>query len=69
MGAFKTIVAATKFRANLKRRKGRQSRSSSLQIHDDRDEEEQRAVDDFRNLLLSENLLPARHDDYYLLLR
>ncbi|KAL2645380.1 hypothetical protein R1flu_012967 [Riccia fluitans] len=66
LGAFKTIVAATKFRANLKRRK---SRSISLQIHDDRDEEEQRAVDDFRNLLSSENLLPARHDDYYWLLR
>ncbi|KAL3698706.1 hypothetical protein R1sor_012782 [Riccia sorocarpa] len=66
LGAFKTIVAATKFRANLKRRK---SRSASLQIRDDRDEEEQKAVDDFRNLLLSENLLPAKLDDYYCLLR
>ncbi|CAM6109709.1 unnamed protein product [Calypogeia fissa] len=68
--AFKTIVAATKFRATLKRRKSRlASKSLSIHVCDERNEEDQKAVDDLRNLLLSENLLPARHDDYHILLR
>lgn len=68
--AFKTIVAATKFRATLKRRKSKlNSTSLSIQVTDERSEDDQRAVDDFRNALLCENLLPVRHDNFHVLLR
>lgn len=69
MGALKAMamVKSQKLRNSLKRRRRRSG--SLLAIKDIRDEQEQIAVDEFRQILLAENLLPARHDDYHILLR
>ncbi|KAH7288827.1 hypothetical protein KP509_31G045000 [Ceratopteris richardii] len=69
MGTLKAIamVKSQKLRNSLKRR--RRSSGSLLAIKDIRDEQEQIAVDEFRQILISENLLPAKHDDYHILLR
>lgn len=68
MKTLKAIIGSKKFRNSLTRHRKRKS-FQPVSIEDFRDEEEQRAVDAFRQVLVSENLLPARHDDYHLLLR
>eukprot|EP00249_Psilotum_nudum_P014642 c24934_g2_i2 orf=699-2549(-) len=71
IGSFKAIIASKKFRTSLRRRSRRRldAQVHSLSIEDVRDEEEQRVVDAFRQVLISESLLPRRHDDYHILLR
>lgn len=61
----KAINASTKFRRSLKKN----SRKKSVAIQDVRDAEEQEAVDNFRQALIAEDLLPPRHDDYHMMLR
>ncbi|XP_002971139.2 phosphatidylinositol/phosphatidylcholine transfer protein SFH6 isoform X1 [Selaginella moellendorffii] len=65
IASFKAIIASKKLRSSF-RRKRRRKRSL---IEDVWDAEEQKAVDAFRQVLLAENLLPDRHDDYHTLLR
>lgn len=41
----------------------------SVEIEDVRDAQESKAVDEFRQVLVLEELLPEKHDDYHMLLR
>jgi ribosomal 30S subunit maturation factor RimM len=71
----KTKISALKAIAKMNSKKLRNSltrrrrKHIALEIRDIRDEQDQIAVEGFRQMLLEENLLPARHDDYHILLR
>ncbi|XP_042381446.1 phosphatidylinositol/phosphatidylcholine transfer protein SFH12-like [Zingiber officinale] len=71
MGSFKkkAISASSKFRNSINKRSRRSSKVMSVAIEDVRDAEEMQSVDAFRQTLILEELLPARHDDYHMMLR
>jgi hypothetical protein len=66
MEAFKAIISSKSLKNSLKRRKKKYGFGA---IKDFRYEQEQLAVEAFRDLLISEDLLPASHDDYHEFLR
>lgn len=65
----KKINASTKFRHSFTKKGRRHSRVMSVELEDEHDAEEMKAIDAFRQTLILEELLPAKHDDYHLLLR
>ncbi|KAL3503689.1 hypothetical protein ACH5RR_038138 [Cinchona calisaya] len=72
MGALKKAInASNKFTHSFKKRGKRKVdyRVPPVSIEDIRDAKEETAVCEFRQKLLDRDMLPARHDDYYILLR
>ncbi|KAK4477123.1 hypothetical protein RD792_016333 [Penstemon davidsonii] len=65
----KAINASSKFRHSFTKKGRRNSRVNSVVLDDEHDAEELQAVDAFRQALILEELLPAKHDDYHMLLR
>ncbi|XP_071692322.1 phosphatidylinositol/phosphatidylcholine transfer protein SFH13-like isoform X1 [Rutidosis leptorrhynchoides] len=67
----KAINASNKFTHSLKKRgkKKIDYRVPSVSIEDVRNANEERAVHELRQKLVSRDLLPSRHDDYHTLLR
>lgn len=65
----KAINASNKFRHSLNKRNRRHSRVMSICIEDGLDAEELQAVDAFRQALILDELLPAKHDDHHKMLR
>lgn len=63
------ISIIAKLRASFLRRKSGSNPNQPFVIEDVRYVEDQVIVDEFRQVLLAENLLPEQHDDYHLLLR
>lgn len=65
----KAIHASTKLRMSLTKKGRRNSRVMSAAFEDEHDAEELKAVDAFRQVLVLEELLPAKYDDYHMMLR
>lgn len=71
VGSFKkkAMNASNILRNSLAKKGRRSSKVMSVEIEDVHDAEELKAVEEFRQALISEDLLPEKHDDYHMMLR
>ncbi|KAJ1687399.1 hypothetical protein LUZ63_018789 [Rhynchospora breviuscula] len=65
----KAISASNKFKHSFRKKGKKKDKNRSGSIEDVRSLEELQAVEAFRMVLQQEDLLPAKHDDYHMLLR
>lgn len=67
----KAMTASTRLAYSLRKRNTRVANSdfASIFIEDVRDANEEKAVNSFRQVLLTRDLLPDSHDDYHEMLR
>lgn len=65
----KSLNASNMLRNSLSRKGRRSSKVMSVEIEDVHDAAELKAVDEFRQALIQDDLLPPKHDDYHMLLR
>lgn len=67
----KAMNASTRFTHTLRKHSRRFAHCpfASISIEDFRDEKEEEAVNNFRQVLIEKDLLPTRHDDYHTMLR
>nr|GEX14835.1 phosphatidylinositol/phosphatidylcholine transfer protein SFH9-like isoform X1 [Tanacetum cinerariifolium] len=65
----KAMVASARLTNSLKRRRVSNCRYAHISVDDVRDEEEEKDVNAFREVLIEKDLLPYSHDDYHTLLR
>ncbi|XP_054824965.1 phosphatidylinositol/phosphatidylcholine transfer protein SFH12-like isoform X2 [Prosopis cineraria] len=65
----KAMSASNMLRNSLTRKGKRSSKVMSVEIEDVHDAEELKAVENFRQALVLDELLPAKHDDYHMMLR
>ena len=67
----KAMTASTRLTYSLRKRNTRVADSdfASIFIEDVRDANEEKAVNSFRQVLLTRDLLPDSHDDYHEMLR
>lgn len=67
----KALNASSRFKHSFKKKNRRKSKNRviSVSIEDVRNIEELHAVDAFHQSLILDELLPAKHDDYHMMLR
>lgn len=65
----KALDASSRFKHSLKKKNRRKKTNRVVSIEDIRNIEELEAVDTFRQSLILDELLPAKHDDYHMMLR
>ncbi|KAL8494786.1 hypothetical protein ACS0TY_025590 [Phlomoides rotata] len=68
-GIMKKAKNAFKFRNSLKNKIRRRNDAGVSKVEDIHEIEEQEFVDAFRQTLITDNLLPAKFDDYHIMLR
>ncbi|KAF7828897.1 Phosphatidylinositol/phosphatidylcholine transfer protein SFH12 [Senna tora] len=70
-GSFKkeATSASNMLKSSMSRKGRRSSKVMSVEIEDVHDAEEHKAVEEFRQALILDELLPAKHDDYHMMLR
>ncbi|KAI3497306.1 hypothetical protein L1887_39819 [Cichorium endivia] len=65
----RAINASNKFRTSFSKKSRRNSKVMSVVVEDEHDAEDLKAVEALRQALIEEDMLPAKHDEYHMLLR